>query len=129
MYTERQGDKTMEKVTKEMQFKAIKAILEEKGETKLVAFIEHEIELVRKKNSRKSTGKPSKNAVENADLGFKAINVMETGTKYTVTQIQSLLPELSSLSNQRVSAIMKALTKTGLVQRTEEKGKAYFTKV
>lgn len=36
--------------------------------------------------------------------------------------------ELADLSNQRVSALVRQLKDSGLVERTEEKRKAYFSK-
>ena len=56
------------KVTKEMQFNAIKEILEAQEQYALAEFIQNEIELVRKKNSRKPSGKPTKAQLANAEL-------------------------------------------------------------
>ena len=117
----------MEKVTKEMQFKAIKAILEEKGETELVAFVDHEIELVRKKNSRRSLNKPSKNAVENERLGQIVLEAMASDEAYTVSELQAKVPELKDLSNQRATSVIGALKDAGKVKREVVKGKAYFS--
>ena len=53
---------------------------------------------------------------------------MEVGKKYTITDLMKEVVELADLSNQRVSALVRQLKEEGLVERTEEKRKAYFSK-
>jgi len=115
------------KITKEMQFNAIKEILEAQEQYALAEFIQNEIELVRKKNSRKSTGKPSKNAVENERLGQIVLEAMAPDEAYTVSELQNKVPELKELSNQRATSVIGALKDAGKVKREVIKGKAYFS--
>ena len=52
--------------------------------------------------------------------------LMENGGLMTVTDIQKSCKELSELSNQKVSALVRQLKDDGKVEKVEEKRKAYF---
>ena len=118
----------MKKVTKRENFTAIRDILEGLGKTELVAVMEHELELLAKKNS--ADRKPTKAQEENN--GIKGV-ILETlivnGDKMTITEMQKANAELGELSNQRISALLKQLKEDGKVERIEEKRKAYFKAV
>lgn len=73
--------------------------------------------------------KPTANQTENAGLKIDILDGMESGKAYTITDLMKAIPSLADLSNQRVSAIVRQMKDEGLVTRTEEKRKAYFTKV
>lgn len=118
----------MEKVTKMDNFKEIYKILTEGNHTELAKVMEHEMELLTKKNSKRSD-KPTKAQAENAVLAEDVLKHMEAGTAYTVSEIQKMVPALAELSNQRATAVVRSLVRIGRLQRTEEKGKAYFTLV
>lgn len=79
-----------------------------------------------KKNS--ADRKPTANQTENAGLKVAILGGMATGKAYTITDLMKCIPELSDLSNQRVSAIVRQLKDEGAVTREEIKRKAYFTK-
>ena len=53
---------------------------------------------------------------------------MEEGRRYTITEMCKEFPFAEELSNQRVSALITQMKKADLVERIEEKGKAYFIK-
>ena len=112
------------KVTKREMYARILAHLTDENEK---AFIEHEMELLAKKNATKSS-KPT--ATQTANEGIKAeiLGAMEAGKPYTVSELMKAVPSLSGTSNQKASALVRQLRDEGLVLRTEEKGKAYFTK-
>lgn len=92
--------------------------------------IEHEMELLEKKNTSKSS-KPTKRQTENEDVKEVVLNFMNPEKKYTVSEILKYaigLPE--DITNQRMSAILRQMTLTDkTVIRTEEKGRAYFSLV
>ena len=89
-------------------------------------FLTHEIELLDKKSTAKST-KPTKTQLENEKLKELILTVLENkGTPQTISQIMAESGELSTLTNQRVSALLTQLKNAGRVVRTEEKKKAYF---
>ena len=111
------------KVTKRMRFEQIKALVSDNEE--LVAFIDHEIELLDKKNSR--SGKPTKTQVENETIKNTIFNTLQaTGKPMTVTQLLAT-EELNGLSNQKVSALLTQLRDVNKVVRTVEKKVAYYS--
>lgn len=80
-----------------------------------------------KRSAHKGERKPTKTQIANE--GFKTIIVenMEPGHLYTVTELTKEIPFGEELSTQRVSALVRQLKEAGLVVRTEEKRKAYFS--
>ena len=115
----------VKKMTKREMFEMIKANHNLSADE--IAFIDHELELLAKKNSAEK--KPT--AVQVANEGIKAdiLDGMEIGKKYTITDLMKEIPACAELSNQRVSALVRQLVTDGAVERTEEKRKAYFRKV
>ena len=111
------------KMTKREMFEQIKANYPLTDEE--VKFIDHELELLAKKNS----GEKKPTAVQVANEGIKQAIVagMEKGKKYTITDLMKCIPECAELSNQRVSALVRQLLNDEIVVRTEEKRKAYFS--
>ena len=91
------------------------------------AFIEHELELLAKKNSAEK--KPTAVQVANEGIKDAILEGMNEGVKYTITDLMKNIDACADLSNQRVSALVRQLVTEGSVERTEEKRKAYFSKV
>ena len=90
-------------------------------------FIQNELNLLSKKNSseKKPTAQQTANlAVKEAILAF-----MAPSTFYTVTDIQKNCAACADITNQRVSALLRQMIDDGLVVRSEDKRKAYFSKV
>ena len=81
---------------------------------------------IAKKNSAER--KPTATQKANEDYKTAILEFMEVGKKYTITDLMKEVVELADLSNQRVSALVRQLKEEGLVKRTEEKRKAYFSK-
>lgn len=71
--------------------------------------------------------KPTKAQEANENLKAEILSVMENDHLYTITEIQKSL--FGEYSNQKVSALIRQLIAEGAVVRTEEKGKAFFSKV
>lgn len=90
----------------------------------LLDFITHEVELLNKKNSR--SGKPTARQVENEKIKTSIMTILECGKPLTVTQIMTALND-SSLSNQRVSALLTQLKDNEEVVRTVEKKVAFYS--
>lgn len=111
------------KMTKREMFEQIKANYPLTAEE--VAFIEHELELLAKKNS--ADKKPTKAQVENEAIKADIVVGMEAGKQYTITDLIKCVPAIAELSNQRVSALVRQLVADGSVVRVEEKRKAYFS--
>ena len=114
---------TNKKMTKRDYFTAIMEKYPLTAEEK--AFVEHELELLAKKNA--SEKKPTAQQVANEGLKSVILNVLtDNGGLMTVTDVQKSCEELSALSNQRVSALLRQLKDDGKVERVEDKRKAYF---
>ena len=111
------------KMTKREMFEQIKANYSLTNEE--VAFIDHELELLAKKNSAEK--KPTAVQVANEGIKQAIIDGMEVGKKYTITDLMKSIDECAELSNQRVSALVRQLVNDVVVVRTEEKRKAYFS--
>ena len=111
------------KVTKAMRFEQIKAIVSDNAE--LVAFIDREIALLKKKNSSKGE---SKNAKANAEIKANIVALMGTDT-YTIGQLTKAYNEQygTEFSANKISALVKQLKDNAEVVRTEVKGVALFT--
>lgn len=119
----------MEKMTKRDYFNAIRAILaEDNNNDSLVAFIDHELELLEKKNASRST-KPTAKQVANIDLMNAIYEGMSAGVQYTVTELNEKIPALQGLTINKVNALVHGLKLDGRVRREEVKGRAYFTKI
>jgi hypothetical protein len=87
-------------------------------------FINHELELLAKKNSAEK--KPTAVQVANDGIKTAILDGMEESTLYTITDLIKTIPALADLTNQRVSALIRQLIADGKVERIEEKRKAYF---
>ncbi len=117
--------KTTKKVTKRESFTAIKDFLAANGKTDLVAVMEHELELLAKKNSAEK--KPTAVQIANEGIKNTIVDVLaENGSKMTISEMQKADVELAELSNQKLSALIKQMVTDGKIERVEEKRKAYF---
>ena len=113
----------MMKVTKAEMFKMIKEVEGVKENEAMVAFIDHELELLAKKAGSK---KPTKTQEENEVFKAEILDVL-TNEGATVTEIQGKSEVLGSLSNQRVSALLRQLVNSNAVVKTVDKKRAYFS--
>ena len=115
------------KMTKRDYFNSLLAIEAVQNNEALVDFINHELELLAKKNS--TDKKPT--AVQTANEGIKSsiYEDMEDGRLYTITDMIKDIPACAELTNQRVSALVRQMITDNKVERIEEKRKAYFRKI
>lgn len=114
------------KMTKKEMFAQIMANYALTDEEK--AFIQHEIELLEKKNTRKD-GSKAMTATQKANEVLKAriVEILSKAEKpISVSEIAKSDSELAELSGQKVSAIITLLKNDGIVKRVEIKRKAYF---
>ena len=117
---------TTKKITKRDRFNALLNMAEVKANPDMVAFIEHVLELLAKKNS--ADKKPTAQQVANEGIKQAILDGMEDNRLYTITELQKSIPACADLSNQRVSAIVRQMVGVS-INRTEDKRKAYFSKV
>ena len=117
---------TVKKLTKRDRFEALLKMTEVQANPDMVAFIEHEIELLAKKNAgdKKPTAKQMENdAVKQVILDEMTANPDKL---YTVTDLIKGVPELADYSNQRVSALLHQMINANGVERIVDKRKSYF---
>ena len=117
---------TTTKITKRDRFNALLNIPAVQADQGLVDFINHELELLARKNS--ADKKPTAQQVANDGIKQAILDAMEENHLYTVTELQKSVPACAELSNQRVSALLRQLKDDKLIIRTEDKRKAYFSK-
>jgi hypothetical protein len=110
------------KITKKEMFAMI--MEEVKGNAEMVAFLEHEIELLNKKKGSANSKKEEEQKVV-MDLIRETLMVAEKGL--TVTELQKANVGLGALSNQKVSAMLKKLVDNGEVIKTVEKKVSFFS--
>lgn len=113
------------KMTKKDYFAIIKASYptDAPNYDEVMAFIDHEVELLNKKNSAEK--KPTANQIANEGVKKAIVEGMEPNRMYTITEIIKEIPACAEMTNQRVSAIIRQMIGTD-VERIEEKRKAYF---
>ena len=114
----------MEKFTKMDYFNRILAYAHEEDKP----FILHEMELLEKKNASRST-KPTARQTANVELAETLLSAMVCGKAYTISEMKGLGGDFADMNPQRITALVRILIKSGSVERSEEKGKAYFTKI
>ena len=112
------------KVTKKDRYNEIKAIVAELGRDDLVAFCEHELELLANKAGKKSD-KPSKKQVENEGIKTAILDFLGTVEKAKVGEITKALGDKVT-SAQQVSARGTQLQNDGKVTRFTEKKDIFF---
>ena len=89
-----------------------------------VAYLENELALLDKKAQNK---KATKTQEQNVGIKATILKVLATIGSGTVTDIQNGNEELSTLSNQKVSALVRQLVESGEVVRTTDKKKSIFS--
>ena len=132
------------KIIKSVQFTAIRNYLESLGGDVVlgevvvkeqtipytadmaIELIDHEIELLTKKNT---PGKLTKVQEENVKLTEAVYEGMEQDKPYTVTEIIKSVPAVADMNISKVRPLLTPLMEAGKVKREEVKGKAIFTKI
>lgn len=118
------------KLTKKEMFAMVIAVVEnaevaEKEE--MIKFLEHEVELL---TNRKSGGQ-TKTQKENVLLMEQLeVALREIGKPVTISEfMKESTHEVATLSNQKLSALLKKLVEAGKVVKTTEKKKSFFSVV
>ena len=115
-----------EKKTKREHFAELRILAA--GNAELIAFIDHEVELLNKKNSAER--KPTINQMDNKKI--KKIIADNIGDKsYTITEmIKALLSgtEWADITCSRLTAICTQMAESGVLKREVVKRKAYYRK-
>lgn len=91
----------------------------------VVNFVNHEIELLDRKHSKTSQTKTQK---ENELIKESIVKVLtEIDRPVTITELQNESAEMEVYSNQKLSALLKQLVQNGIVTKTIDKKKSYFS--
>ena len=113
------------KMTKKDYFMELREFIEDsymENKPDMLAFIDHEIELLDKKHT---STKPSKKSEENSKIHDVIVNALQiAGTPLTITELQKNVPELAEYTCQKLSAIMNHST---VITKEIIKKKSYFS--
>jgi hypothetical protein len=121
----------MKKLTKKDYFAQIRAIVI--NDPELVAFVDHEVELLTKKNTGNSQTKVQK---ENETVKTVLVDELaKIGRAVTITELMNESPIVkeytlengNKLTNQKISAIFKQLVDTKEIVKVTDKKKSYFS--
>ena len=114
------------KFTKREKFEMLAKIEAVASNPLLAEFIEHELELLAKKNS--ADRKPTASQLANEGIKNEILEGLENepNRMFTISEMLKAFPCCAELTNQRVSALVRQLVADGKVERVEEKRKAYF---
>ena len=116
----------VKKMTKKDRFNQLLEIPAVQANAELVAFIEHELELLSRKSSSNGEKKPTAKQAENEALKDAIYNNMEENRLYSITEMQKEFAECAELSNQKMSALLRLLIEDEIVERVIDKRKTYF---
>ena len=116
------------KMTKKEMFAMVIGVVENaevENKAEMLGFLAHEVELLEKKNSKSGLTKVQK---ENEFLMTQVLEALdEFDRPITVTEFMKESPHaVATLSNQKLSALMKKLVDAKRVVKTTEKKKSYF---
>ena len=112
------------KKTQKDLFMELRDLATEFGTNEQVEFIDKKIEQVEKKNANKGA---TAKQVENENLKDIIVDTLKTlETSVRISEIQNANETLATLSNQRISALLKQLVDTKVVEKTIEKRIAKF---
>ena len=122
----------IKKMTKKDYFAQLREVV--KGNAELVAFIDHEVELLTRKNSGNSQTKTQK---ENEVVCEMLVNELAKIAKpITITDLMNTSEVIKNyivestekpLTNQKISAIFKQLTESNQIVKVTDKKKSYFS--
>ena len=118
---------TQKKVTKREKFEMLAKIEAVASNPMLAKFIEHELELLAKKNA---SGEGKMTASQKINEGIKAKILEEMSANpnrlYSVSEMIKVFECCKELSLPKVTSLVTQLVKSESVVRVEEKRKAYF---
>ena len=119
------------KKVKRDYFMEIREIVKENAD--LVAFVDHELDLLARKNTGNSQTKTQKENLVIAEMLLEEL--AKVGKAITITDLMSaseviqnyVLENGNKLTNQKISAIFTRQVKAGKIIRTIDKKKSYFS--
>ena len=117
---------TSNKLTKRDHFNALLAIPTVASNPTLVEFIENELDLLSRKNSKPS-GKQTEKQEANDVLKQAMLDYLANGGgQHTVTDFIKNVPECAGLSQQKITALVRQMVEDGKMEKVIEKRVSYF---
>lgn len=119
-------------MTKKEMFTAILNLGEIQANPDMVDFLNHEVELLERKNSGTGTKRMTAQQTANEALKGAIYEAMEPGKLYMVSDIVKLMNDPENATQSRVSSLMRQMDNEkgdGRVMRSIEKRKTYYQKV
>ena len=115
------------KITKREKFEMLAKIEAVASNPMLSEFIAHELELLAKKNAS-GEGKMTASQKANEELKAQILEEMSANPNrlYSISEMIKCFECCKELSLPKVTALVTQMTKANLVERVEEKRKAYF---
>lgn len=115
------------KITKRESFTEIKGILEELGKERLVQVMEHELELLAKKNAN-GEGKQTATQIANEGIKNGIVEELENAPDrlFTITEMIKEFECCKPFVNQKISNLANQLVKENRIAKVEEKRKSFF---
>lgn len=119
---------TNKKMTNAQALEIALEVLKETDAEKYTEVIEKLDKMLVQVNKKSSANrKPTATQLENERLKEKIDEyLVDTGNRFTVSEMMKEIEGLEELSNQRVTSLVTSLYKEGKVDREVEKRKAYF---
>ena len=111
-----------ERKTKREYLTELINLVTETDKKEYLPYLEHELELL---DNKRKNSKPTKTQEENAKI-MEIIVTCLTSEPSTISEIQKRNEELETLSNQKMSALLKKLIDAERVEKIMDKKKAYF---
>jgi len=109
------------KITKKEMFAQIREVVADNAD--MVAFIDHEIELLSKKSGSK---KPTATQIANEGLKATILAVLEGSEGMTASEVLASSDEFAGLSNQKITALLRQLVLDGSVTKITDSKKTLF---
>lgn len=111
-------------MTKREMFAEIRNVVADNAE--MVAFIDHEIELLDRKSS--SPKKPTKTQIENDGFKAEIVAYLTTvDTPKTIKELQAEIPSIGGLTNQRITHMLTDLVKAETLTKEYVKKTPYYS--
>ena len=111
-------------MTKREMFAEIRNLVAENAE--MVAFIDHEIELLERKSA--SPKKPTKTQLENDNFKAEIVTFLaEADAPKSIKELQAEMPSLEGLSNQRITHLLTDLVKAERLTKDYVKKTPYYS--
>ena len=117
------------KITKAQNFNAIREILVDANKPELVAFVDHELELIANKAAKRASTPTKAQKEGEAIKGEILATLSANGEAMTIAEICAANPALTGLTSQKIVGQLKKLIDEKVVVREVIKRKAFYKAV